>query len=99
MTAKERTTVYEYQVMNGECDIYGNPIDDMDDPEYRSAAIVIFVVIVVFVGILVPLGLLILGLLLAISRKMGRAKCWYALSASAGVWLVSAALFLLLVIL
>lgn len=103
MIPKESTAVYEEDVLNGYYDIYGNPIDDgldlLADPAYRQGMIVIFYVLTVVIGMLLPLILLILGIALANVPKTGKAKCWYALSASALLWLLSAGVFLLLVVL
>ncbi len=99
MTPRVREIIYEDLVISGYYDIDGNPIDQTEDPDYGLGAIVSFVVITIVAGIIIPVALLILGLVLANSQKTGKAKCWYALSACAALWILSAAVFLLLIIL
>ena len=102
MTTKEHKKIYEDSVINGHYDIYGNPIDHTDDyniSSNRIGAVILFFVITFVLGIIVPVVLLILGLVLANSQKSGKGKCWYALVASAALWILSTLLFLLLVIL
>jgi len=96
MAPQKTTILYERYVMDGTYDVYGNPIDETDSQDRRTD-IVLFFVLTVFAGFLLPLAALIVGLALAHSKKTGRAKCWYALSICAVVWMLAAALFMLLV--
>ena len=89
--------------MAGYCDIYGNPIDNgfdpYGDPDYRRGAVTVFLVLTVVIGMILPVIVLILGVVLANSKKTGKAKCWYSLCACAMLWLLAAGFFLLLVLL
>ncbi len=98
MKPKIHDAIYEEYVLKGYCDVYGNPIDNSDD-NYSSnspVAIASFIVMSVLAGIVAPTVLLVFGIVFAKSKKM--AKCWYAVSACAALWIVSAALFLILTI-
>lgn len=94
----EYRSVYEERVIAGYYDVNGDPIVEEYGPEDERVAVTMFVVGVVVAGIFAPTVLLILGFVWAASGKTGRAKCWYALSVSAAVWLFSGILFLLLVL-
>ncbi len=101
MITKKYNIIYERDVINGIYDIYGNPIEHTYDPDDSEniLGLIIFILVMSFVAGIIPVALLILGIVLANSKKTGKAKCWYALSASAALWILSAALFLLLIIL
>ena len=101
LSPKPQFDIYESDVYYGYTDIYGNPINNglLDGYLFKeeSANIVVFVV-TVFGGILVPTPLLILSAIFAKAKKTGKAKCWYALTASAAVWLAAGITFLILLI-
>ncbi len=100
MSPQEHKKIYESDVIAGFYDIYGNPIDssdELDDPDFRLASIISFYVIAIIAGIIIPAVLFVVGLVLARPKKTGRVKCWYALSAATGIWILCAALFLLIV--
>lgn len=101
MIPRERKIIYESRVISGYCDIDGNPVDDkdLDDPEERAVAIVMFYVVTILVGIVLPALLLAFGLGMARSKKTGYAKCWYALLVTSVIWILAAILFVLIVIL
>lgn len=101
MIPRERKIIYESRVISGYCDIDGNPVDDkdLDDPEERAVAIVMFYVVTILVGIVLPALLLAFGLGMARSKKTGYAKCWYALFVTSVIWILAAILFVLIVIL
>ena len=99
MVYKEYNTVYENYVVNGYCDIYGNPIKSEEDPKSRVLYIILFYVSGIILGIVFPAVLLILGLSLEKSEKTGMARCWRVMSAASAVWILFATLFLLFVIL
>lgn len=95
MTPKRHHIIYESAVVNGYYDVYGNPIIEAPTSDQEASG---FVTIIV-VGTIFPVILLILGIVLAKSEKTKKSKCWYSLSASAALWILSTILFLLLVIL
>ncbi len=101
MERKVHKKIYEYDVIRGYCDVNGNDIDDFgfdyDDGDYIIGIKVMFIVTTVIIGIVAPAVLLVFGVVLARSKKTGKAKCWYALSVSSAVWLLSAAALLILV--
>ena len=106
MMPKVHNEIYEAYVVEGYYDIYGNYTGhdayddyyDSLDPNYKLGAIICFFVITIFVGILMPAALLAIGIVLSNVKATGKAKCWYALSAVSALWILSAALFLLLVL-
>lgn len=98
MVEKESKKIYEDMVILGVYDIYGNPIEESEDPMAAVTAVVLFILMTVFAGVIVPIGLLIMGLLLSRSKKTGNARCWEAVAASSVIWMVSAVAFLLLVV-
>jgi len=101
MVPRKHQTIYEGDVLNGFCDVYGNPVYNFNDyveplGVNRTAAIISFFVMSFIVGIAIPAVLLIFGIVFARAKRLS--KCFYAVSACAALWIVSAALFLLLVL-
>lgn len=64
----------------------------------EDSAIAVFIVGAVILGFLFPLPFLIVGICMARSRKRGYPKYWYALTAAAAAWMVTA-LILMVVLL
>ncbi len=95
MKFTEHTLIYENDVISGYCDIYGNTIDKTDDPGYRVTGIVLFYLAIFLVGIALPAVLLVLSLKMAGSRRTGEAKCWYALTVTSSLWMLSALLLVI----
>ncbi len=104
MERKTLTHIYETNVLNGVTDIYGNTISYEDDYYYSdhenngAMLVIVFYISFVIVGFIAPAPLLILGLLLPRSKKSGKPTYWYSLAIVAGVWILSAAVFMILLL-
>ena len=98
MTEKQSFAIWEKDIMYGYTDLEGNVTDEALQEE-RAGAAVIFFLLVVVLGILLPGVLLTLGLIFANSQKTGKAKCWYAVVGGASLWLLTALVFLIIVLL
>ena len=96
MTPKLHEKIFEEDLIADNS--YDYDYYDHLDPNFKFGSIVCFFAITIIVGIMIPAALIVLGIVFARSKKTNQAKCWYALSASAALWLLSALLFLILVI-
>lgn len=72
---------------------------DEDSAGFVVFSLVLFWFALVAVGFVLPLPFLALGFALAFIKKLGRPKYWLAVSAFALLWMLSAALFALVIIL
>ena len=96
MTPKLHKKIFEEDLIADNS--YDYDYYDHLDPNFKFGSIVCFFAITIIVGIMIPAALIVLGIVFARSKKTNQAKCWYALSAAAALWLLSALLFLILVI-
>ena len=103
MQAKRTKTINEAGVINGYYDLNGDPIEDGDgyygDEGSDVGSIVLFCLTFAVFGVVIPGLLLTFGLIFANSKKPGRSKSWYALSIASAVWMLSAMISTLLIIL
>ncbi len=90
------TTTFEWDVVNGFYDIFGDPIYGNWFTVNEGMSLFFFVISLF--GIVIPCVTLVLSLIFANAKKTGKAKCWIAVSASSGLCIISTVIFLILVL-
>lgn len=92
---KDKTDVYESDVLDGWIDVYGNYTYDYDDyvndsdTSFRFGLILSFWLSFSLWGFVFPIGIILLGLLLPASKKRKNEKYWRILAIIGGIWLAT----------